>query len=748
MMPAPSAAPPPEASRPERFVFLLLENFTLIAFAGAIEPLRLANRMSGRTLYDWQVVSATGGPVTASNGVVLQADGGLDALGREASILVVGGLNVKQAISRPVLTWLRRESRKGLAIGALCTGAQVIAQAGLLDGRRCTIHWENRDSFEEDFPEIDLTQNIYVIDRDRYTAAGGTASTDLMLKLIARKHGIELANLVADQMIHTAIRSDKDAQRLSIPTRIGVRHPKLAIGDPAHGGAYRGAGLAAGAGPGRRHVDPPARAAVPPLPQPQPEALLHGAAPRQGAQPAAADRHERDQRGAGLRLRLALALLEVLPGALQDHPLPRARSLRGPGLKAAANSTPPRRSRIARKPSRRGAMPDPVVIVSAARTPLGGFQGALAPATAPELGGVAIAAALARAGIPPDAVDELLMGCVLPAGQGQAPARQAGFAAGLPKEVPATTVNKMCGSGMKAVMLAHDALRAGAVEVVVAGGMESMSNAPYLLPKMRAGARLGHASALDHMFLDGLEDAYDKGRLMGTFAEDCATEFQFTRADQDAYALASLTRARDAQGSGAFAAEIAPVTVTTRAGAVEVTEDEQPRTARPEKIPTLKPAFRKDGTVTPANSSSISDGAAALVLMRESEARARGLPVRARVLGHASHAQEPARFPTAPVPAAQKLLQKLGWTVGDVDLWEVNEAFAVVPMAFMAETGAAHQRLNVYGGACALGHPIGASGARILVTLLNALERQGGSTGLAAICIGGGEGTAVALERA
>jgi acetyl-CoA C-acetyltransferase len=383
---------------------------------------------------------------------------------------------------------------------------------------------------------------------------------------------------------------------------------------------------------------------------------------------------------------------------------------------------------------------DAVVIVAAARTPMGGFQGALAPASAPELGGAAIAAALARAGLEGAEVDELLMGCVLPAGQGQAPARQAGFAAGLPKEVPATTLNKMCGSGMKAVMLAHDALRAVTGSVLVAGGMESMSNAPYLLPKMRAGARLGHAAAQDHMFLDGLEDAYDKGRLMGTFAEDCATEFQFTRAAQDGYALASLTRALEAQSTGAFAAEIAPV-----AGAAE---DEQPKRARPEKIPALKPAFRKDGTVTAANSSSISDGAAALVLMREAEARARGLPVRARILGHATHAQEPARFPTAPVPAARKLMQRLGWTAADVDLWEVNEAFAVVPMAFMAETGAPHDRLNVHGGACALGHPIGASGARILVTLLHALERRGLTTGLAAICIGGGEGTAVALERA
>jgi acetyl-CoA C-acetyltransferase len=393
------------------------------------------------------------------------------------------------------------------------------------------------------------------------------------------------------------------------------------------------------------------------------------------------------------------------------------------------------------------ATDDPIVIVAAARTPMGGFQGALAPASAAELGGAAIAAALDRAGLPREAVDELLMGCVLPAGQGQAPARQAGFAAGLPEQVPATTLNKMCGSGMKAVMLAHDALRAGTGRTIVAGGMESMTNAPYLLPKMRAGARLGHASAQDHMFLDGLEDAYDKGRLMGTFAEDCATEFQFTRQAQDDYALASLTRARGAQASGAFDAEIAPVTLATRKGEATIAEDEQPQTARPEKIPTLKPAFRPDGTVTAANSSSISDGAAALVLMREADARADGLPVLARILGHASHAQAPAAFPTAPVPAAEKLLARLGWTPADVDLWEVNEAFAVVPMAFMARTGAPHDRLNVHGGACALGHPIGASGARILVTLLHALERHDGTTGLAAICIGGGEGTAVAIER-
>jgi acetyl-CoA C-acetyltransferase len=392
-------------------------------------------------------------------------------------------------------------------------------------------------------------------------------------------------------------------------------------------------------------------------------------------------------------------------------------------------------------------MDDPVVIVGAARTPMGGFQGALTGASAAHLGGVAIAAALERAALEPGSVEELLMGCVLPAGQGQAPARQAGFGAGLPKEVPATTLNKMCGSGMKAVMLGHDAILAGSARIVVAGGMESMTNAPYLLPKMRGGARLGHAVAQDHMFLDGLEDAYEPGRLMGTFAEDCATEFQFTREAQDEYALASLSRARAAQESGAFSAEIAPVTVSGRGGGTAVAEDEQPKTARPEKIPQLKPAFRKDGTVTPANSSSISDGAAALVLMRESAARAAGHPVRARILGHASHAQEPGRFPTAPVPAAKRLVDRLGWSVQDVDLWEVNEAFAVVPMAFMALTGASHDRVNVHGGACALGHPIGASGARILVTLLYALERHDRRRGVAAICIGGGEGTAVALER-
>ncbi|MGY6410942.1 MAG: thiolase family protein [Alkalilacustris sp.] len=386
-----------------------------------------------------------------------------------------------------------------------------------------------------------------------------------------------------------------------------------------------------------------------------------------------------------------------------------------------------------------------VIIAGAARTPMGGFQGALAALTAPELGGAAIAAALKDAGA--TAVEEVLMGCVLPAGQGQAPARQAGFAAGLAEDVPATTLNKMCGSGMKAAMMAADRIALGGAEVIVAGGMESMSNAPYLLPKMRAGARMGHAQAVDHMFLDGLEDAYDTGRLMGTFAEDCAEAFQFTREAQDNYALASLENALAAQRSGAFTAEIAPVTVRTRQSTVEVTEDEQPGLARPDRIPHLKPAFRKDGTVTAANASSISDGAAALVLGSAAAVQAQGLRARARLLGHASHAQAPADFPTAPVPATEKLLARLGWSVADVDLWEVNEAFAVVPMAFMHRLGIPREVLNVHGGACALGHPIGASGARILVTLLNALETRGLRRGVAAICIGGGEGTAVAIER-
>jgi len=382
-----------------------------------------------------------------------------------------------------------------------------------------------------------------------------------------------------------------------------------------------------------------------------------------------------------------------------------------------------------------------VVISGAARTPMGGFQGDLAMIEAPGLGGVAIHAALEQAGVA--TADSVAMGVVLPAGQGQAPARQAGYAAGLGDDVPATTVNKMCGSGMQCVMDAADTLALGHQRVAIAGGMESMSNAPYLLPKMRGGARIGHGQVVDSMFLDGLEDAYEPGRLMGTYAEDCAGKYQFTREAQDGYALASLERAQSAISSGAFGAEIAPVTVKNRGGETVVNRDEQPGKARPEKIPHLKPAFRDGGTVTAANSSSISDGAAALVLARADA----GLPVRARILGHATHAQAPGWFTTAPVPAAQKLLKQVGWSLEDVDLWEVNEAFAVVPMAFMADLGVSHDRLNINGGACALGHPIGASGARIIVTLLNALEARGQKRGVAAICIGGGEGTAIAIER-
>ncbi len=388
-----------------------------------------------------------------------------------------------------------------------------------------------------------------------------------------------------------------------------------------------------------------------------------------------------------------------------------------------------------------------VAIIGAARTPMGGFQGVFTGVTAAELGGAAIGAAISSAGISADRMDEVLMGCVLPAGQGQAPARQAAFRAGLGEEVPATTLNKMCGSGMKAAMIAHDQIALGASAFVVAGGMESMTESPYLLPAMRGGARIGHGQVIDHMFLDGLEDAYDKGRLMGTFAEDCAEHYQFSRADQDDYALGSLTNALAAMGDGSFDGEIAAVTVRTRKGEMTITADEQPAKARPEKIPTLKPAFRKGGTVTAANSSSISDGAAALVLASRAAAEASGAPVRALIRGHASHAQAPGWFTTAPVPAARKLLERLGWSVEDVDLWEVNEAFAVVPMAFMREMGIAREKMNVNGGACALGHPIGASGARIMVTLLHALERRGLRRGVAAICIGGGEGTAIAIER-
>ena len=386
-----------------------------------------------------------------------------------------------------------------------------------------------------------------------------------------------------------------------------------------------------------------------------------------------------------------------------------------------------------------------VVIAGASRTPMGGFQGVFNGVEAAALGGATIRAALDGAGA--KTVDEVVMGCVLPAGQGQAPARQAGFAAGLGEEVPATTLNKMCGSGMKAAMAAFDQIALGHVDTMVAGGMESMSNAPYLLPKMRGGARIGHAQVIDHMFLDGLEDAYDKGRLMGTFAEDCAEKFQFTREAQDEYALRSLSSALEAEKSGAFDGEITQVVLPSRKGDVTISTDEQPAKARPDKIPQLKPAFRDGGTVTAANSSSISDGAAALVLASEEAAKAQGLDVRARIVGHASHAQAPGWFTTAPVPAARKLLDRIGWTTDDVDLWEVNEAFAVVPMAFMHELDISRDKINVNGGACALGHPIGASGARIMVTLLNALEKHDLKRGVAAICIGGGEGTAIAIER-
>ena len=393
------------------------------------------------------------------------------------------------------------------------------------------------------------------------------------------------------------------------------------------------------------------------------------------------------------------------------------------------------------------ANPSEIVIAGVARTPMGGFQGALTAMTAPQLGGAAIGAALADCGADVGLVDEVLMGCVLSAGVGQAPARQAGFAAGLDESVPASTVNKVCGSGMRTVMMAHDMVRAGAADLVIAGGMESMTNAPYLSPGTRGGARLGHQTLQDHMFLDGLEDAYDRGRLMGSFAEDCALRYQFSRAAQDDFALQSLANARAAQDSGAFRGEITPVTVSTRKGDVTVDVDEQPGKAQPEKIPQLKPAFAKDGTVTAANASSISDGAAALVVTSADMAAEQGVRIRARIVGHASHAHAPQWFTTAPVPATKKLLAKLGWHVADVDLWEVNEAFAVVPMAFMHELDLPRDRVNVNGGACALGHPIGASGSRIIVTLLNALETRGLKRGVAAICIGGGEGTAIAVER-
>ncbi len=393
-------------------------------------------------------------------------------------------------------------------------------------------------------------------------------------------------------------------------------------------------------------------------------------------------------------------------------------------------------------------MSDPIVIVAAARTPMGGFMGDFASLSCAQLGGVAIKAAVERSGLKPEQVDEVIMGCVLPAGQGQAPARQASLGAGLPLAAGCTTVNKMCGSGMRAAMYAHDMLLAGSVEVMVAGGMESMSNAPYLLPKARGGYRLGHGEVKDHMFLDGLEDAYDKGRLMGTFAEDCAGSYEFTREAQDAFAVASTTRAKQANTDGSFAWEIAPVTVSGRKGDVVIDKDEQPFKAQLEKIPTLKPAFRKDGTVTAANSSSISDGAAALVMMRASTAAKLGLKPIATVVGHSTFAQEPGLFTTAPVGAIKNLLAKNGWTTDSVDLWEINEAFAVVTMAAMHDLDLPHEKVNVHGGACALGHPIGASGARVIVTLIGALKKHGKKRGVASLCIGGGEATAIGIELA
>ncbi|MFD1949699.1 acetyl-CoA C-acyltransferase [Sphingomonas arantia] len=389
---------------------------------------------------------------------------------------------------------------------------------------------------------------------------------------------------------------------------------------------------------------------------------------------------------------------------------------------------------------------DPVVIVSYARTPMGGFQGALSAVKATVLGATAVRAAVERAGVDPARIDQIMMGCVLPAGLGQAPARQAALGAGLPDSVEAVTVNKMCGSGMQAAILAHDTLAAGSADIVVAGGMESMSNAPYLLQKMRGGARIGHQSVQDSMYLDGLEDAYDPGKLMGHFAEDSAQSYQFTRAEQDAYALRSLDRATTAIADGAFAGEIVAVEVTGRRGTDTITEDEQPGNARPDKIPTLKPAFSKDGTITAANASSISDGAAALVMTRASVAAELGLPVAARVVAHAAHAHAPALFTTAPVDAIRKVLAKAGWSVDDVDLFEVNEAFAVVAMIAARDLGIPEDRLNVNGGATALGHPIGASGARIIATLIAALTARGLKKGVAALCIGGGEATAFAVE--
>jgi len=390
---------------------------------------------------------------------------------------------------------------------------------------------------------------------------------------------------------------------------------------------------------------------------------------------------------------------------------------------------------------------DPIVIVNYARTPMGGFQGALAGASATELGAAAVKSAVERSGVAPQSIEQILMGCVLPAGLGQAPARQAALKAGLPTSVEATTVNKMCGSGMQAAILAHDMLAAGSAKIVVAGGMESMTNAPYLLAKHRGGARIGHDRVIDSMYLDGLEDAYDSGKLMGAFAEETAAAYQIGRAEMDAYAIESLARAKRAVESGAFRREITPVEIAGRGGTTTVTDDEQPLKADPSRIPALKPAFAKDGAITAANASSISDGAAALVLMRASTAEALGLEPVARITGHGAHAHEPGLFTTAPVPAMKKALARAGWSIGDVDLFEVNEAFAVVAMIAQREFGIDRERLNVNGGACALGHPIGASGARILATLLAALEARGERRGLASLCIGGGEAVAMAVER-
>ncbi|GIL41129.1 acetyl-CoA C-acyltransferase [Roseiterribacter gracilis] len=391
---------------------------------------------------------------------------------------------------------------------------------------------------------------------------------------------------------------------------------------------------------------------------------------------------------------------------------------------------------------------DPIVIAGAARTPLGKFQGELSPLAATELGTIAIKAALERAKVSPDAISEVLMGCVLPAGLGQAPARQAARHAGIPDAAGATTVNKVCGSGMKAAMFAHDLLKVGSADIVVAGGMESMTNAPYLLKQGRGGYRIGHGQVFDHLMLDGLEDAYDKGRSMGTFGEDCAEHYQFTREMQDEYAMESVRRARDAQSSGAFDREIVKVTVADKKGSIEVARDEHAAKLDPAKIPSLKAAFKKDGTITAAASSANADGAAALILTRRSVAEKNGMPILATIVGHASHAQEPAWFTTAPIPAIKKLLDKTGWKAGDVDLYEINEAFAVVAMAAIRDLGLRRDQVNVHGGAVALGHPIGATGARIIVTLLHALETHGMKRGIASLCIGGGEATAIALERA